>query len=111
MENKLSSKYIHIYMSISCVFIRLTGKALKLFPFALVMLFTVLFYFMPGNVISDIISEWQRSDVSDRFSVIRLYLGTTFLCTWAAVFFWEHLCSDEFLPGKRLNKNEEENNG
>lgn len=88
MENKLSSKYIHIYMSISCVFIRLTGKALKLFPFALVMLFTVLFYFMPGNVISDIISEWQRSDVSDRFSVIRLYMGTTFLCTWAAVFFW-----------------------
>ncbi|HAO1990419.1 TPA: hypothetical protein IHJ49_003965 [Escherichia coli] len=87
MENKLSSKYIHIYMSISCVFIRLTGKALKLFPFALVMLFTVLFYFMPGNVISDIISEWQRSDVSDRFSVIRLYLGTTFLCTWVAVFF------------------------
>lgn len=45
MEKKLSSKYIHMYMSISCVFIRLTGKALKLFPFALVMLFTVLFYF------------------------------------------------------------------
>ncbi|MCW3377939.1 hypothetical protein N5T04_27290 [Escherichia coli] len=44
MEKKLSSKYIHMYMSISCVFIRLTGKALKLFPFALVMLFTVLFY-------------------------------------------------------------------
>ncbi|EEX4847170.1 hypothetical protein EAN85_003971 [Escherichia coli] len=110
MENKLSSKYIHIYMSISCVFIRLTGKALKLFPFALVMLFTVLFYFMPGNVISDIISEWQRSDVSDRFSVIRLYLGTTFYAP-GRLFFLEYLCSDEFLPGKRLNKNEEENNG
>ncbi|MBL6365278.1 hypothetical protein JNB48_27240 [Escherichia coli] len=110
MENKLSSKYIYIYMSISCVFIRLTGKALKLFPFALVMLFSVLFYFMPENVICDIISEWQRSDVSDRIRVIRLYLGTTFLCTWAAVFL-ECLCSDEFLPGKRLNKNEEENNG
>ncbi len=25
--------------------------------------------------------------------------------------FLEYLCSDEFLPGKRLNKNEEENNG
>lgn len=28
MEKKLSSKYIHIYMSISCVFIRLTGNRL-----------------------------------------------------------------------------------
>lgn len=27
------------------------------------------------------------------------------------LFFLEYLCSDEFLPGKRLNKNEEENNG
>lgn len=86
MEKKLSSKNIHMYMSISCEFIRLTNKALKLFPFALVMLFTVLFYFMPENVISDIISEWQRSDVSDRIRVIRLYLEITFLCTWAAVF-------------------------
>lgn len=86
MEKKLSSKYIYMYMSISCVFIRLTGKALKLFPFALVMLFTVLFYFMPENVISDIISEWQRSDVSDRLRIIRLYLEMTFLCALTAVF-------------------------
>ena len=32
MEKKLSSKYIHMYMSISRVFIRLTGNVLKLFP-------------------------------------------------------------------------------
>ncbi|EET1465144.1 hypothetical protein FLN91_003541 [Escherichia coli] len=109
MEKKLSSKYIYMYMSISCVFIRLTGKALKLFPFALVMLFTVLFYFMPENVISDIISEWQRSDVSDRLRIIRLYLEMTFLCAVTAVFF-EFLCSDEFLPRKKANQNEEVNN-
>lgn len=36
MEKKLSSKYIHMYMSISRVFIRLTGNVLKLFPFAMV---------------------------------------------------------------------------
>ncbi len=35
MEKKLSSKYIHMYMSISRVFIRLTGNVLKLFPFAM----------------------------------------------------------------------------
>ncbi|ENB6812175.1 hypothetical protein ABCZ37_004298 [Salmonella enterica] len=109
MEKKLSSKYIHMYMSISCVFIRLTGKALKLFPFGLVMLFTVLFYFMPENVINDIISEWQRSDVSDRLRIIRLYLEITFLCAFMAVFF-EFLCSDEFLPRKNVNQNEEVNN-
>ncbi len=109
MEKKLSSKYIHIYMGISCVLIHLISKTLKLFPFALVMVFTVLFYFMPENVISDIIIEWQRSDVSDRLRIIRLYLKITFLCTLTAVFF-ECLCSDEFLPGKRLNKNEEANN-
>ncbi|CAD6103224.1 putative conjugative transfer protein [Escherichia coli] len=104
MKKKLSSKYIHIYMSISCVLIRLISKTLKLFPFALVMVFSVLFYFMPENVITDIISEWQISDVSDRLRIIRLYLETTFLCTLTAVFF-EYLCSDEFLPGKRVNQN------
>ncbi len=46
MEKKLSSKYIHIYMSISLALIRLISKTLKLFPFALVMVFhsVVLFY-------------------------------------------------------------------
>ncbi len=29
MEKKLSSKYIHMYMSISRVFIRLTGNVLR----------------------------------------------------------------------------------
>ncbi|ENP2200435.1 hypothetical protein ACDA27_004388 [Salmonella enterica] len=110
MEKKLSSKYIHNYMSISCVLIRLISKTLKLFPFALVMAFTMLFYFIPENIISDIISEWQRSDVSDRIRIIRLYLETTFLCALTAVFF-EYLCSDKFLSGKRVNQNEEANNG
>ncbi|HAO2057000.1 TPA: hypothetical protein IHJ75_004579 [Escherichia coli] len=109
MEKKLSSKYIYIYMSIFCVLIRLISKTLKLFPFALVMVFTVSFYFMPENVISDIISEWQRSDVSDRLRIIRLYLEITFLCALTAVFF-EFLCSDEFLPRKKFNQNEEVNN-
>ncbi|WP_252515861.1 hypothetical protein [Escherichia coli] len=86
MEKKLSSKYIHIYMSISLVLIRLISKTLKLFPFALVMVFTVLFYFIPENVIGDIISEWQKSDVSDRLRIIRLCLEITFLCALTAVF-------------------------
>ncbi|EPB1416198.1 hypothetical protein [Escherichia coli] len=105
MEKKLSSKYIHIYMSISLVLIRLISKTLKLFPFALVMVFTVLFYFIPENVIS----EWQKSDVSDRLRIIRLCLEITFLCALTAVFF-EFLCSDEFLPRKKVNQNEEVNN-
>ncbi|ELJ4034441.1 hypothetical protein QQW48_003926 [Escherichia coli] len=109
MEKKLISKYIHIYMSIYCVLIRLISKTLKLFPFALVMVFTVSFYFMPENVISDIISEWQGSDVSDRLRIIRLCLEITFLCAFTAVFF-EFLCSDEFLPRKKANQNEEVNN-
>ncbi|EOQ6416099.1 hypothetical protein CO747_RS24820 [Escherichia coli] len=109
MEKKLSSKYIHIYMSISLVLIRLISKTLKLFPFALVMVFIVLFYFIPENVISDIISEWQKSDVSDRLRIIRLCLEITFLCALTAVFF-EFLCSDEFLPRKKVNQNEEVNN-
>lgn len=44
MEKKLSSKYIHMYMSISRVFIRLTGNVLKLFPFAMVICPVVWFY-------------------------------------------------------------------
>ncbi|MDA6934854.1 hypothetical protein OSL75_21770, partial [Escherichia coli] len=53
MEKKLSSKYIHMYMSISRVFIRLTGNVLKLFPFAMVICPVVWFYLCPEHIISD----------------------------------------------------------
>ncbi|HFP2287571.1 TPA: hypothetical protein ACHGTX_003897 [Escherichia coli] len=66
MEKKLSSKYIHMYMSISRVFIRLTGNVLKLFPFAMVICPVVWFYLCPEHIISDIVNDWQDADTLEK---------------------------------------------
>ncbi len=73
MEKKLSSKYIHMYMSISRVFIRLTGNVLKLFPFAMVICPVVWFYLCPEHIISDIVNDWQDADTLEKILLVKLY--------------------------------------
>lgn len=62
MEKKLSSKYIHMYMSISRVFIRLTGNVLKLFPFAMVICPVVWFY-LCLNILSQTLLTTGRMQI------------------------------------------------
>lgn len=71
MEKKLSSKYIHMYMSISRVFIRLTGNVLKLFPFAMVICPVVWFYLCPEHIISDIVNDWQDADTLEKILLVK----------------------------------------
>ncbi|EOT7138059.1 hypothetical protein ACNEH3_005291 [Escherichia coli] len=87
MEKKLSSKYIHMYMSISCVFIRLTGKALKLFPFALVMLFTVLFY-LCLKMLSVTLSVNGREVMCQTGSELSGYIWEQLFYAPGRLFFW-----------------------
>ncbi|MEH5488068.1 hypothetical protein PO520_20165, partial [Escherichia coli] len=79
MEKKLSSKYIHMYMSISRVFIRLTGNVLKLFPFAMVICPVVWFYLCPEHIISDIVNDWQDADTLEKILLVKLYLKTVLI--------------------------------
>ncbi|EDQ2186910.1 hypothetical protein GUO98_002791 [Salmonella enterica] len=102
----MNSKYPWSFMKICSVFIRLINETLKLFPFCLIIIPVILFYFTPDNILSDVIYEWQKSDVSERVFLVRIYLKTTFVCAFAAAFL-KYLCSDAFMPGKCVNKNGE----
>lgn len=47
-------------------FIRLINETLKWLPFNLVMAPVIFFYFAPDSVITDVIYDWQRSDMSEK---------------------------------------------
>lgn len=100
MEKKLSSKYIHMYMRISRVFIRLTGNVLKLFPFAMVICPVVWFYLCPEHIISDIVNDWQDADTLEKILLVKLYLKTVLILTVVSVVVLS-LSSDKFMSVKR----------
>ena len=92
----IKSKYTHNLKRTGCVLIRLINETLKWFPFNLVMAPAILFYFVPDSVLSEVIYEWQQSDMSGKMFLVRLYLKAAFVCAFASVFF-RYLCSDAFM--------------
>lgn len=86
MEKKTNSKFIHNFMNMFCVLIQLINDTLKLVPFGLVMGPVILFCFSHGDVPGAILHEWQKSAASEKVSLVLLYLKTTFVCVFMAVF-------------------------
>lgn len=62
----IKSEYTHNLKRTGCVLIRLINETLKWFPFNLVMVPAILFYFVPDSVLSEVIYEWQQSDMSGK---------------------------------------------
>lgn len=73
------------------------------------MVFVILFYFVPDSVLCDIIHEWQKTDISGKICIVRLWLEATLICVFTSVVL-KYLCSDEFMPKKYVNKNSDETN-
>lgn len=86
MEKKTNSKFIHNFMNMFCVLIQLINDTLKLVPFGLVMVPVILFCFSHGDVPGAILHEWQKSAASEKVLLVLLYLKTTFVCVFMAVF-------------------------
>lgn len=86
MEKKTNSKFIHNFMNMFCVLIQLINDTLKLVPFGLVMGPVILFCFSHGDVPGAILHEWQKSAASEKVLLVLLYLKTTFVCVFMAVF-------------------------
>ena len=61
----MDSKYIQHLRKISAVLLRLISRTLKLFPFGLVMVPVILFYFAPDSFLAEIIHEWKKADISE----------------------------------------------
>ena len=93
----MDSKYIQHLRKISAVRLRLISRTLKLFPFGLVIVPVILFYFAPDSFLAEIIHEWKNADISEQVTLVRLYLKVTFTCAFVAVFL-NYLFSDEFMP-------------
>lgn len=86
MEKKTNSKFIHHFMNIFCVLIQLINDTLKLVPLGLVIGPVILFCFSHGDVPGAILHEWQKSAASEKVLLVLLYLKTTFVCVFMAVF-------------------------
>ncbi len=99
----MNQKYHQYFRKISLVLFRLINETLKLFPFGMVIIPVILFYFSPDDFIGEIICEWQKSDVSGKIFLIRMYLKATFVCAFVAVFL-RYFMSDDFMSGRRVNK-------
>ncbi|HAH1500427.1 TPA: hypothetical protein GE375_25540, partial [Escherichia coli] len=82
----MDSKYIQHLRKISAVLLRLISRTLKLFPFGLVIVPVILFYFAPDSFLAEIIHEWKNADISEQVTLVRLYLKVTFTCAFVAVF-------------------------
>lgn len=73
----MDSKYIQHLRKISAVLLRLISRTLKLFPFGLVIVPVILFYFAPDSFLAEIIHEWKNADISEQVTLVRLYLKVT----------------------------------
>lgn len=100
----MKNKYMHNFINVYYVLIHLINGTLKWIPFNLVMVPAILFYFAPDSVLGEIIYEWQKTDVSGKIFIVRMYLELTFVCAFVMVFL-KYLCSDAFMPSKCVNKN------
>ena len=69
----MDSKYIQHLRKIGAVLLRLISRTLNLFPFGLVMVPVILFYFAPDSFLAEIIHEWKKAaDNSHRRAVFPL---------------------------------------
>ncbi|STJ95921.1 putative conjugative transfer protein [Escherichia coli] len=86
----MDSKYIQHLRKISAVLLRLISRTLKLFPFGLVIVPVILFYFAPDSFLAEIIHEWKKADISEQVTLVRLSEGDIYmcvLCVFSIIFF------------------------
>lgn len=81
----MDSKYIQHLRKIGAVLLRLISRTLNLFPFGLVMVPVILFYFAPDSFLAEIIHEWKKADISEQVTLVRLYVSASFKPSFASL--------------------------
>nr|QEI46048.1 hypothetical protein p13ZX36-70_00046 [Escherichia coli] len=77
----MDSKYIQHLRKISAVLLRLISRTLKLFPFGLVIVPVILFYFAPDSFLAEIIHEWKNADISETSDTCQIISeGDIYMC-------------------------------
>lgn len=64
--------------------IQILNNSLKLFPFALLIFPLMAFYFLPEDILADIVNSWMEADMSGKISLLKLYPEVTFMLSLAS---------------------------
>lgn len=59
---------------------------LKLFPFALLIFPLMVFYFLPEDILADMVNSWMEADMSGKISILKLYPEVIFMLSLASSF-------------------------
>ncbi|EBF4504082.1 hypothetical protein FH461_22620 [Salmonella enterica] len=62
------------------------NNSLKLFPFALLIFPLMVFYFLPEDILADMVNSWMKADMSGKISILKLYPEVTFMLSLASSF-------------------------
>lgn len=60
------------------------NNSLKLFPFALLIFPLMVFYFLPEDILVDMVNSWMEADMSGKISLLKLYPEVTFMLSLAS---------------------------
>lgn len=62
------------------------NNSLKLFPFALLIFPLMVFYFLPEDILADMVNSWMEADMSGKISILKLYPEVIFMLSLASSF-------------------------
>lgn len=62
------------------------NNSLKLFPFALLIFPLMVFYFLPEDILADMVNSWMEADMSRKISILKLYPEVIFMLSLASSF-------------------------
>ncbi|ECG8158349.1 hypothetical protein FNA12_20580 [Salmonella enterica] len=60
------------------------NNSLKLFPFALLIFPLMAFYFLPEDILADMVNSWMEADMSGKISLLKRYPEVTFMLSLAS---------------------------
>lgn len=80
--NKL---FVFIAMAL-CWFLRVLTRSVKLMPAMLLASLAIALYFVPESLLSDVINTWNSGTTGDKIILIRLFLKSAYILSFAACF-------------------------
>lgn len=68
---------------------RLLSRSVKLMPVMLLVTLVMAFYFVPEQLLTDVINTWESTTTDEKIITVRLLLKSAFLLSFAACFLVE----------------------
>ncbi|EAB3660491.1 hypothetical protein EGA70_14515 [Salmonella enterica] len=65
-------------------FLRMLARSIKLMPVMLLVALAIAFYFVPESLLSDVINTWNSGTTDDKIILIRLFLKSAYILSFAA---------------------------